>query len=193
MWRPSLLVALPIFALSAPASAGPTLLAKLVVPEKSSPAKPKVTPRPEAPRIERVRMFVAGVVDSDGGPVVLLRDEAQTRVMPIWIGSAEARAIQIALRGRDFPRPLSHDLMATFIDELGAKVVDVEVSRLAHDTFYGTAHLKSVHGRTLAVDARPSDLLALALRVDAPIYVAVEVLEEAQLELPDAVAPGAEL
>jgi len=193
MWRSSLVLTLPIVAFGLPADAEPVLVAKLELPKAQSAAPAEVSPPRAVPLETRVRMYVAGVLDSDAGPVVLLRDEAERVVMPIWIGAAEARAIRIALEGGRFPRPLTHDLLAKTITQLGATVVDVEVSALVNSTFIGTAHLSTAHGKKLALDARPSDLLALALRAAAPIYVDLDVLDAAKLELPHRMAAGVKL
>ena len=151
MWRSSLVLALPIVAFGVSADAEPIVVAKLTVPKATT--KKKVAPPRAVPIERRVRMHVAGVVASDAGPVVLLRDEDAKRVMPIWIGTAEAQAIQRVLQGRTFPRPLTHDLLASTIRSLGARVVDVEVSRLDGTTFIGTAHLKTKRGHQLDIDA----------------------------------------
>lgn len=158
-----------------------------VMPPKPAATESAVADRPEAtPTAKtRVRVEVAAVLDTETGPVVLLRDVAETRVLPIWIGPAEARAIRLALAGEAFPRPLTHDLFTTVVDQLGAKLVDVEVRALRDNTFLGTGVFATAHERRLSVDARPSDLIALALRADAPIFVDRVVFAEAEIRYAD--------
>lgn len=110
--------------------------------------------------------------------VVILREVGSERFLPIWIGPFEADAITIELQGVDVPRPLTHDLLANMIDVLGAQVSHVVVSDLRNDTFYATIVL-DVDGDMLEVDSRPSDAIALAVRVNAPVFVAEHVMEQA--------------
>lgn len=188
MWRLTLALTIPAVLFAPPLEAEPIMLAKLVVPSASAKHRPEPvvsTPQPQvrpASAPARVEMRVHKVLNSQAGPVVLLTDPAQTLTMPIWIGAAEARSIQIALDKYPVARPLSHDLMVALLRDLHAEVVDVEVSGMVGETFIGTAHLRTVHGKLLSVDARPSDLLALALRTAAPIFVAQDVLRVAKLE-----------
>ncbi len=193
MWRTTAVLALPFAFATQPAFAEPIMLAKLVVPSpkkasrppalRRAPSRPLTVIPAQGPATNlRVRMYAHRVLSSEAGPVVLLRDEAQTQTMPIWIGLAEAKAIQRALERYPVSRPLSHDLMVSFLRELHAEVVDVEVNALRGDTFIGVAHLRTVHGKLLSVDARPSDLIALALRTGAPIFVQQDVLQASKLE-----------
>ncbi len=113
--------------------------------------------------------------------VVILREEGAERLLPIWIGPFEADAITIVLQGVEVPRPLTHDLLAHILDELGAHVLYVLVNDLRNDTFYATIVL-DVNGQRMEIDSRPSDAIALAVRVQAPIYVAEHVMEQAGTE-----------
>ncbi len=108
----------------------------------------------------------------------LLEDPNARRVLPIWIGSQEATSILLALEGEQAPRPLTHDLMTTFLETLGARIERVDVTRIEDGTFYAEITLATPSG-TLVLDARPSDAIALTLRSEAPLYVAEPVLEEA--------------
>lgn len=119
-------------------------------------------------------------VDSRSQPLILLRPRTEPagRVLPIWIGAQEATSILIAIEGGEAPRPLSHDLMKSLLETLGAVVEQVAVTRIEDGTFYAEIVLQTPVGRRV-LDARPSDAIALASRVDAPIRVAEEVLEEA--------------
>ena len=110
--------------------------------------------------------------------VVILREVGSERYLPIWIGPFEADAITIALQGVEVPRPLTHDLLAEMIDTLGARVSHVVVSDLRNDTFYATIVL-DLQGDEVKVDSRPSDAIALAVRVNAPIFVEEHVMEQA--------------
>ncbi|KSV16825.1 hypothetical protein CY91_05885 [Dehalococcoides mccartyi] len=114
--------------------------------------------------------------------VVLLKEKTADRYLPIWIGTAEAEAIAVKLQGVAVPRPLTHDLLGTVIDVLGAKVRSIVVDDLKNDTFYAKVLLE-VDGEQMEIDCRPSDALALAVRVNVPIYAADSVLEKASIML----------
>lgn len=128
-----------------------------------------------------VRMTVQKVgIDPNRQALVILADEQQRRLLPILIGLFEAQSIAMAISGEDIGRPLTHDLMLSVIDQVGWRLERVEITRLAEKTFFALLHLEG-GGRSLAIDARPSDAIALALRVQAPILVAEEVLAKAQV------------
>lgn len=114
--------------------------------------------------------------------VVILKEKGTNRYLPIWIGPAEADAIALKLQNVELSRPLTHDLLRSVISELGAKVEYIVVSELKADTFYARLAL-SIDGVKLDIDSRPSDALALAVRVGAPIYVEESVLEKAGIVL----------
>lgn len=111
-------------------------------------------------------------------PVVLLREQTGERVLPIYIGPEEAKAIALALEGVATPRPMTHDLIRDTLSALGATVVSVTVTDLRDRTFFAELELLQA-GRTVRVSSRPSDAIALAVRVDAPIFAAEDVLDEA--------------
>jgi hypothetical protein len=112
--------------------------------------------------------------------LVILKDLEQERFLPIWIGPFEAEAITIKLQDVDVKRPLTHDLLNTFISELGAVISHVLVNDLRDDTYY--AHVVvDVDGRRLEIDSRPSDAIALAVRAGVRIFVAQEVMEKASI------------
>ncbi|RBP65671.1 hypothetical protein DFO66_104257 [Brevibacterium sanguinis] len=130
-----------------------------------------------------VQVQVLGVaLDAKQQHIVLLKPLfehlGESRVLPIWIGEQEATSILIGASGAHAPRPLSHDLMKTLLDTLDAGVAEVEVQRIDGGTFYAAITLTGPAGRHV-VDARPSDAIALAVRMGAPLFVADEVLEEA--------------
>jgi bifunctional DNase/RNase len=108
----------------------------------------------------------------------LLEDPNARRVLPIWIGAQEATSILLALEGEQAPRPLTHDLMTTFLETLDSRIERVDVTRIEDGTFYAEITLATPSG-VLVLDARPSDAIALTLRSEAPLYVAERVLEEA--------------
>ena len=114
-----------------------------------------------------------------GTPIVVLKDKAAEakRMLLIWIGSPEAAAIQSKIKGEDATRPMTHDLMKNLIDSLEGEVASVCVHSVEDGTYFGRVTLHA-DGRTTDIDARPSDAIALALRFEAPIYVAEEVIEE---------------
>jgi len=114
--------------------------------------------------------------------VVILKEKMAERYLPIWIGPAEADAIAVKLQGVTVPRPLTHDLLQSVIDVLGATINSIIVNDLKNDTFYAKVIL-NVDGGLMEVDSRPSDALALAVRADVPIYVDEIVLDKAAILL----------
>jgi bifunctional DNase/RNase len=112
--------------------------------------------------------------------IVVLKEENGNRFLPIWIGPFEADAITLQLQGVDAPRPLTHDLLKTVIETLGGEVLHIVISGLEKNTYYARIVL-DVDGDTVEVDSRPSDAIALGVRVNAPVYVAEEVMDQAGL------------
>jgi len=117
-------------------------------------------------------------------PVVLLKDRNSNRAMPIWIGEAEAIAIAFGLQSGRFPRPMTHDLMKSIITDLRGSVQKVVITSVKDGTYYATIVLARASGDSVEIDARPSDSLALALRLGTPIFVADEVFDESSIESP---------
>jgi uncharacterized protein len=111
-------------------------------------------------------------------PVVLLREQVGDRVLSIYIGPEEAKAIAVALEGLAMPRPMTHDLLHDVLATLDAELVRVTVTELRDRTFFAELELRQ-NGRTVRVSSRPSDAIALAVRTESPIYAAEEVLDEA--------------
>ncbi|MBI4200898.1 MAG: bifunctional nuclease family protein [Chloroflexi bacterium] len=120
--------------------------------------------------------------------VVILKEKGSDRYLPIWIGPAEADAIAVKLQDVSVPRPLTHDLLSSVIATLGAACTHIIVNDLQNDTFYAKIGLR-INGKTLEVDSRPSDAIALAVRNLVPIYVADEVLSKAGITLDEAGKP----
>lgn len=110
-------------------------------------------------------------------PIVILKDENDDRVLPIWVGIFEANAIALRIEDIETPRPMTHDLLRNLLESLQARVEKVVVSDLKDNTYFAQIHLL-VDGSARQIDARPSDAIALALRTEAPIYVEQEVLEQ---------------
>lgn len=112
-------------------------------------------------------------------PIVVLKDKAGERVLPIWVGIFEANAIALQIENVATPRPMTHDLLRNIIADLDGEVDRVVVSDLKENTFFATIHL-TVKGERVVVDARPSDAIALALRTRAPILVEETVVDNAK-------------
>ena len=110
--------------------------------------------------------------------VVILKEKSSDRYLPIWIGPAEADSIAVKLQDLSVPRPLTHDLLNLVITSLGGSVSHIVVSDLLNDTFYAKIFIQR-NGDNLEVDSRPSDAIALAVRVKVPIYVEETVLDKA--------------
>jgi bifunctional DNase/RNase len=112
-------------------------------------------------------------------PIIILRDEDDKRSLPIWVGIFEANAIALELEKIATPRPMTHDLIKNILEAIDARVVKVEVTDLKDNTFFAVLHLQ-VGETEYRVDSRPSDAIALALRVAAPIYVDEDVVRKAK-------------
>lgn len=113
--------------------------------------------------------------------IVVLREENGERYLPIWIGPFEADAITIQLQGIEAVRPMTHDLVRQITESLDGEISYVVISDLQNETFFAEIVLEA-RGETLEIDSRPSDAVALAVRVDVPIYVAEEVMDKAGME-----------
>jgi bifunctional DNase/RNase len=129
----------------------------------------------------QIEMTVKGVMldPITNTPVILLRDEADSRILPIWVGGAEANAIAAQIENLTPARPMTHDLLRNVIEGLNASVEKIVVSDLKDATFYALLYLRA-GGEIVTIDARPSDAIALALRTRAPIYVEDAVLDSAR-------------
>ncbi len=111
-------------------------------------------------------------------PIILLKEQEGTRYLPIWIGASEATAIATAMEGVRPPRPLTHDLMRSVIDAVGALAVRVAITEMRDAVFYADLSL-DVSGKEVHVSSRPSDAIALAVRTGTPVFAAPDVLDEA--------------
>jgi hypothetical protein len=112
-------------------------------------------------------------------PIIILRDDEDKRSLPIWVGIFEANAIALELEKIPTPRPMTHDLIKNILESLDARVVKVVVTDLRDNTFFAVLHLQ-VGDHEYQVDSRPSDAIALALRVSAPIFVDEDVVRRAK-------------
>jgi len=134
----------------------------------------------------QVRIVSLNVDTTSNQPVIILRPADETgdlhhaRLLPIWIGQAEATAILLAIQGAEPPRPMTHDLLSNVIQVLGFLVTRIEITRLEQGTFYAAIVLRGEE-REVVVDARPSDSIALAVRVGCPIYCAEQVMNAASV------------
>ena len=117
-------------------------------------------------------------------PILLLREANGTRYLPIWIGTAEATAIALALEGVEPQRPMTHDLLKLVTESLGASVARVVVTALNDGTFFADLVILK-NGEEVRVSARPSDAVALAARTNSPVFAARDVLEEVGVEIQD--------
>jgi bifunctional DNase/RNase len=129
----------------------------------------------------QIEMTIKGLmVDPiNNTPIVILRDKEGERVLPIWVGMFEANAIALQIENLAPPRPMTHDLLRNVIRDLQADVQKIVISDLQDNTFYALIYL-TVRGDTVAIDARPSDAIALALRTRAPIFVEETVIDNAK-------------
>ena len=121
-------------------------------------------------------------------PIVLLKTADSNKFLPIWIGHPEAAAILMKLQGASTPRPMTHDLLRNMISELDGHVTRIVINDLRDSTFFAQIRMmvnRAGSDTMLELDARPSDAIALALRTEAPIYVAQSVLDQAQTITPD--------
>jgi len=129
-----------------------------------------------------VEMKIRGLMvdPSTNMPIVLLKDAQSEALLPIWVGLYEAQAIALEVEKSQTPRPLTHDLLRNLIHGLNAKVQRIVVTELKDDTFYAVIWMEQ-NGEIVALDSRPSDALALALRTDCPIFVDEDVLRAARV------------
>ena len=110
-------------------------------------------------------------------PIVVLQDASSDTLLPIWVGIFEANAIALQIEKVDTPRPMTHDLIKGLLNHLNVKVMKIVVTELKDNTFYALIVLNA-EGKTITVDSRPSDAIALALRTDSPIYVTDDVISK---------------
>lgn len=124
-----------------------------------------------------IELKVKGVsVDTTGNFFVLLVDDKDTNVLPIGIGKLEAQSIAIPIEGITVPRPMTHDLLKSAIEELGGETEKIIITGIEKDTYFAEIHIDQ-NGKNIVIDSRPSDAIALALRCDVPIYMKFQLIE----------------
>jgi len=128
-----------------------------------------------------IEMKVSGIIldPHTNVPIVILKDVEGKWTLPIWIGILEASAIAMELEKIKIHRPLTHDLLKNILEHLNAKMMKIEITDLRDNTYYALIYLQ-VDGKEMAIDSRPSDAIALALRTEAPIYASMEVLTKSR-------------
>ena len=146
----------------------------------------QASPSPSADRDAEIEVQIRGLMldPVTNMPIVVLKDIASDLVLPIWVGVFEANAIALELEKRAMPRPMTHDLISEMARALNAEVHKVVVSNLRDDTFFATVWLRQ-GDQDVAIDGRPSDAIALALRWDCPIFVANSVLSRTRQTITD--------
>jgi len=110
--------------------------------------------------------------------IVILKERNSERFLPIWIGPYEAEAITLSLQEVEVTRPLTHDLLRNILHELGAEIIQVNITALRDDVFYALI-IVTINGREMSIDSRPSDAIALAVRAHVPVFIAEDVMDEA--------------
>ncbi len=120
--------------------------------------------------------------------VVVLKDSGSDRYLPIWIGPFEAEAIRVELQGVEVTRPLTHDLLKSVITHLGGELRQIVINDLRNDTFFAQLDV-ALNGRKIEIDSRPSDAIALAVRLKVPIYVEDSVMERASITPEEEIVP----
>ncbi len=124
-------------------------------------------------------------------PIVILRDKENVNTLPIWIGILEANAIAVGLENVKLPRPMTHDLFKNLLDQTGLRLLKVEVTDIKESTYYAVLHLDCGGAKPIAIDCRPSDAIAIAIRMQVPIVVRDIVIDKA-LRADAAAAAGGE-
>ena len=117
-------------------------------------------------------------------PIVLLMEREGDRYLPIWIGAAEAAAIALSLQGVVTPRPMTHDLMKNILEEMAVQVSEIVITELRDGTFFAVINMQR-NGSAFEISSRPSDAIALAVRLNTPIFASEEVLSEASILIPN--------
>lgn len=127
-----------------------------------------------------IEMKVMGIAidTASGSPIIVLNDKENRKALPIWIGSAEASAIIRKIENIKVIRPMTHDLIIDVIEKTGYNVTRVEINDVEKDTYFSTIYLSNGNDEEVTIDARPSDAIAVAIRVEAPIFVSAKVIAD---------------
>lgn len=130
-----------------------------------------------------IEMKVMGIaIDTrSGSPIVVLHDKDNRKALPIWIGSAEASAIIRKIENINVSRPMTHDLLIDVIKKTGFEVDRIEINDVDKETYFATIFIQNKEGKMVEIDARPSDAIAVSIRVDAPIFVTANVLADGSI------------
>lgn len=134
---------------------------------------------------KQVEVDVIALVEDQNSlnPIVVLQDRETNRVLPIWIGDTEARAISVAMNKVKTPRPLTHVLINGIIEKMGGEIISIAIDRIKNNTFFASINIET-SGGLVAVDARPSDALAIALEADVRIFVSKAIMKSSSQENP---------
>ena len=130
---------------------------------------------------------------NSGTPIIILKDVQSDTMLPIWVGAYEANAIALEIEKISPPRPMTHDLLRNLIKELGVDVERVVVTKLEDNTFFAEIDMRNSDGSHMSLDSRPSDAIALALRMDCPIFVNMEVIKASRNTMPTEEGEDSEL
>jgi bifunctional DNase/RNase len=122
---------------------------------------------------------------NSGTPIIILKDINSEKLLPIWVGAYEANAIALEIEKIAPQRPMTHDLLRNLIAEMGAEVKRIVITELRDNTFFAVIEMVKNNGESIVLDSRPSDAIALALRVDSPIFVNVDIINASSVERGD--------
>lgn len=127
-----------------------------------------------------IEMFVTGIALDvrNNHPLVILNDAEKKNALPIWIGQAEAQAIARALEGYESERPLTHDLLLTIIETIKYKIHHIEINDINENTYFSSIILENPSGELVTLDSRPSDAIALSIKIDCPIFISEKVFSD---------------
>ena len=131
--------------------------------------------------MKQVELFKIIIDEKRADQVIVLKEKDGDRQIPIMIGLVEASSIKMRISGVTLPRPLTHDLLSTAITELGASLEKVVIDKMVKNTFHAKLYIRRPDDEVVIIDARPSDSIALAVRLDAPVFVEDDILEKAVL------------
>ncbi len=127
-----------------------------------------------------MKVFAIAIDPFTNAPIVILKDSDEVNTLPVWVGVLEAGAIASEVEKIRFSRPMSHDLMRNLLTTLELRLERVEITDIRNNVYYATLHILSRDEKTYSLDSRPSDAIALALRMEAPIYVDTSVLDKSR-------------
>ncbi|NLF84197.1 MAG: bifunctional nuclease family protein [Candidatus Gastranaerophilales bacterium] len=132
-----------------------------------------------------IEMHIMGIaIDTrTGAPIIILNDKERRRALPIWIGQAEASAIIRIMEGMETPRPMTHDLICKILEINECTLEKIEINDLNDNTYYATIFMKDAGGKTHEIDARPSDALALAMKIHTPVFVTPNVVLDGTISM----------